>query len=44
LKRSASDGDFDKAIKDLEKALNLDSTHSNARTYLKEVFLAYATR
>lgn len=39
---SGNEGDFDKAIVDLEKALKLDENHLNAKTYLKEIILAKA--
>ncbi len=38
----ANKGEYDKAIIDLEKAIELDSSHANAKKYLKEVFLAYS--
>lgn len=40
----ANQGDYARAIKDLEQALTIDSTHSNAKTYLKEVFVANAVK
>lgn len=40
----ANDGDFAKAIDDFKRALDLDSTHVNAKNYLKEVFIAYAVK
>jgi hypothetical protein len=40
----ANQGEYDKAIVDLEKAIELDSSHVNAKTYLKEVFLAYSVK
>ena len=42
--RYANEGEFGKAIEDLEKALRLDSDHANAKMYLKEVFLANAVK
>ena len=42
--RYANRGEFEKAISDLEKALELDSAHANAKKYLKEVFLANAVK
>lgn len=40
----ANQGDYARAIKDLEQALTIDSIHSNAKTYLKEVFVANAVK
>ena len=40
----ANQGDYTRAIKDLEQALTIDSAHSNAKTYLKEVFVANAVK
>jgi tetratricopeptide (TPR) repeat protein len=40
----ANKGEFDKAIGDLERAVELDSAHTNAKRYLKEVFLAYSVK
>lgn len=41
---SANEGDFEKAINDLEAALSYDRNHSNAKIYLKEVFIANAVK
>lgn len=41
---SANDGDFTKSIDDLEKALYIDRNHTNAKIYLKEVFIASAVK
>ena len=40
----ANEGDFGKAIVDLEKALEADPTHVNGKKYLKEVFIANAVK
>ncbi len=40
----ANDGDFGKAICDLERALCIDGTHANAKVYLKQVLLANAVK
>lgn len=40
----ANDGGFEKSIVDLEKALSIDSSHANAKIYLKEVYLANAVK
>jgi len=40
----ANDGDFNKAIQDLEKALLINNTHVNAKIYLKQVCLANAVK
>jgi tetratricopeptide (TPR) repeat protein len=40
----ANEGEFHRAIEDLEYALTLDVNHSNAKTYLKEVFIANAVK
>jgi tetratricopeptide (TPR) repeat protein len=40
----ANDGDFEKAIEDLQRALLLDTAHTNAQKYLKEVYLACAAK
>jgi hypothetical protein len=42
--RFANNGDFDKAVKDLENALKLDSKHLNAKAYLREIFTDRALR
>lgn len=44
LKRHANEGEFSKAIEDLEKALSVDPNHINAKIYLKEVFIANAVK
>ena len=40
----ANEGEFHKAIDDLQLALSLDANHLNAKTYLKEVFIANAVK
>ncbi len=39
--RYANDGQFKEAIHDFEKALTLNHTHRNARTYLVETQVVY---
>ena len=40
----ANEGDFGKAIADLEKALDADPNHVNGKNYIKEVFIANAVK
>lgn len=37
-------GEYIKSIENFEKALQIDSSHSNAKKYLKEVILAYSIK
>lgn len=42
--RYGNEGDYVKAISDLESAYQLDPAHANAKKYLKEVYLTYAVK